>query len=282
MSGGDRHIEKKFSVAPGGTLKLDSDVGEVEIEGTSENSVDVVVDISGDASRAEKFHVDMTSSGNDVIVTGKLDESGFFHWDSGNLDVRYRVTVPRKYSIRGSTAGGDVRMKNVEGEIRFGTSGGDVVVNGITGTTDVSTSGGTVEASDVKGSMKLETSGGEVKAERIQGDIEAGTSGGDVTLLDIDGGMRAETSGGNVEVSLRGDNRGIDLHTSGGNIIIHLPTGTKADLDASSSGGRVTCELPLTVSGEMDENEIRGRVNGGGKTIRAETSGGNIRVLERK
>ncbi len=281
-SSGDRHIEKSFPVAPGGTLKLDSDVGDVEIEGSDGNTVNVVVDIAGDESRAEKFHVDMTSSGNDVTVTGKVDESGFFRWDSGNLDVHYRVTVPKKYTITGSTAGGDVRVKNVEGEVRYGTSGGDMNISSISGRADVSTSGGTVEATDVTGPVKFETSGGEVKAERVQGDIEAGTSGGDVTLLDVDGALRAETSGGNVEVSLRGDNRGIDLHTSGGNIIIHLPSGTKADLDASSSGGRVTCDLPVTVSGEMDENEVRGQLNGGGKPIRAETSGGNIRVLERK
>ena len=51
-----------------------------------------------------------------------------------------------------------------------------------------------------------------------------------------------------------------------------------ADLDLSTSGGDVTCDLPVTVVGRISEDNIRGTLNGGGPSIYAHTSGGDVRV----
>ena len=52
-----------------------------------------------------------------------------------------------------------------------------------------------------------------------------------------------------------------------------------ANIDASTSGGEVTCDLPITVTGKISESRIRGTVNGGGATVHAYTSGGDIRIV---
>ena len=51
-----------------------------------------------------------------------------------------------------------------------------------------------------------------------------------------------------------------------------------ADLDLSTSGGDVTCDLPVTVVGRISEDNIRGTLNGGGPSIYAHTSGGDVHV----
>ena len=94
----------------------------------------------------------------------------------------------------------------------------------------------------------------------------------------IQGSVHAETSGGGITLKLTGENKGIDVHSSGGDINIFVNDSIAANLEASTSGGKVRCELPITVKGDMSDEELRGKINGGGNIIRAETSGGDVRV----
>ena len=95
---------------------------------------------------------------------------------------------------------------------------------------------------------------------------------------DVEGSVKAETSGGNVSVSVRGSNKGVHAETSGGNVTIAIAKTVGATIDASTSGGEVECDLPVTVTGKIRSTSIRGTVNGGGNTIYAHTSGGNVRI----
>jgi lia operon protein LiaG len=108
--------------------------------------------------------------------------------------------------------------------------------------------------------------------------VKATTSGGDVVLLRINGRIFGETSGGNIEARLVGQNRGVHLETSGGNVSVYLQKDVSANLRASTSGGSVKCDLPVMVSGKISEDEVHGKINGGGELIELSTSGGNIHI----
>jgi hypothetical protein len=281
--GSDRHIEKKYSVGEHASINLDTDVGEVVIEQGSTDEVEITVDISGTSRRVEQFDVQITNNGNEVSISGKIDDGSIFKWNMGDLNVKYHILTPKKSDVRGSTAGGDVNISGLIGEVKFNTSGGNIAVETLEGDIDVGTSGGNVYAKDIKGKLKLQTSGGTVECERVEGDLDAGTSGGNVKVSDTKGGaVRTETSGGDITITLTGQNKGIDAHTSGGDILIYVQDNIAATLDASTSGGRVKCEFPITVEGDIDESALHGDINGGGSVIRAETSGGDIKILKVK
>ena len=114
-----------------------------------------------------------------------------------------------------STAGGDIKINNVGGEIKASTSGGDIMVG------------------KVKGAAKLNTSGGDIKLSGANGIISANTSGGDIRLENLYGSVNANTSGGEVYVELNPD--GSDeskLNSSGGNIKLLVPENAKATIEA--------------------------------------------------
>jgi hypothetical protein len=278
----NRHFEKDFTVASGGTLHLDSDNGDVDIESWDKNEVKVMVDISGSDERVDKFDVRFSSSGNDVEIVGRSNVDNFFKWNVGNFQVKYHVIVPKKYNLDATTAGGDMSATGISGDITYHTSGGDIAANSIEGKTELTTSGGDVKVNDVTGDLKVNTSGGDIVTDHIKGKVDAETSGGSVNVSSTDGSVHAESSGGDITVNHRGENKGIDVETSGGTVEVYLDDSVKATVDASTSGGRVRCELPVTVHGDVEDDELHGTINGGGATIRLRSSGGDVKIMSGK
>jgi len=276
--GGEKRFEKKFSVSPGGTLHVATDVGSIKITGTGSNEVSVVAQLRGRDRDVEGFEItaEETKGGVEVLGKGKFKRGWF--WNSSELTVDYTIQVPREYSLDVQTSGGDVEVSSLKGEIRGGTSGGNIVLGAIEGKVMMETSGGDIRVEKTTGDLKMQTSGGNITIGNVEGAVDVGTSGGDIRLGEVRGRVRAETSGGNVRVKVTGANDGIYAETSGGNIEVMIGKNVGADLDAATSGGEVECELPVTVKGKISESRIRGTVNGGGKMIYAHTSGGNVSI----
>jgi hypothetical protein len=273
----ERKFEKKFSVKPAGTLTLSTDIGSVTVIGTSSNEVAVVADMEGRARDLEDFEISAQETPNGIEVKGKGRKGGWF-WSWDDIDVHFTVHVPREYSLLLNTSGGNIFVSNVKGKTNGETSGGDIRVEGSEGEVDLGTSGGNIIVESVVGNVNMETSGGDIRITDVTGLVAVSTSGGSIKLSGVDGKVRAETSGGDIVVKLKGGNKGVFAETSGGNIDIMVGKAVAANIDASTSGGEVVCDLPITMSGKIDESRIRGTVNGGGETIHAHTSGGDVRI----
>jgi len=105
------------------------------------------------------------------------------------------------------------------------------------------------------------------------------TSGGDITLENATGRVDAHTSGGDVDVTLaRGNAKGGEIETSGGDIKIRVDPGVNLELDASAPSGEVTSNLPLKVTGEISPSRLRATLGSGGETLRIHTNGGSVRI----
>ncbi|MFA6468704.1 MAG: DUF4097 family beta strand repeat-containing protein [Bacteroidota bacterium] len=274
----NRKYEKQFAVQQGGEVIVEADAGTVRIDSWDKNEVSIVVEIDGTDSRANKYTVEFRQEGNTVYVTGKVRDNSFFKWHVGNLEALYTIYTPKKFNTTVKTSGGNIESKNLIGRADYNTSGGNIAAEKLEGQTVVTTSGGNVDVLDVVGNVDAETSGGNVVCENIVGNVKGYTSGGDVEFIGVDGKVKGGTSGGNVTVKVIGENKGIDVETSGGDIDIYVKEGIGADIDAETSGGSVDCDLPVTVRGKVRDSELHGKLNGGGNPIMANTSGGSIRI----
>jgi hypothetical protein len=277
-----RKYERQFSVQEGGEIIVEADAGTVKIESWDKNEVSVVVEIEGSDSRAEKYKVEFSQEGNTITVTGKVRDKSFFKWHVGNLEAYYTIFTPKKFNTTVNTSGGNIDAKNLTGKADYNTSGGNLNVQKMDGEIILATSGGNVDAADINGPVDAETSGGNVVMENIVGNVKGFTSGGDVEFIGVDGRVKGGTSGGNVSVKVSGENKGIDVETSGGDVEIYMKDGVGADVDAETSGGSVDCDFPVTVRGKVRESELHGKINGGGNPIRASTTGGSIRISSLK
>lgn len=253
----EKNLDRTFTVSPGGSLNVDADSASVHVTASESNQVTVHMSARGSDKDLADTKFDAVQNGNGVTVTLRRDRGSWFSGRSWRSEERIDVTVPKRFVV----------------EVR--TGGGSVELEGLTGTARLNTSGGDISARNVTGKVDLRTSGGGILADTIRGDVDADTSGGDVRLLRIDGKMKANTSGGSVKCSLVGANREISATTSGGDIELILPKSAAGNVEATTSGGDVKSTLPVTAA-LIKDGRLEGTLNGGGPSIYAHTSGGNI------
>ena len=275
MWGDTKNIDRVFPVHAGNKLVINVDAGDVNITGRDGEELSVTVKMKGSGERLANYKIDMDQVNDVVTIEGRDKNHHWNFFDGGWFDVKFEIKLPRSFNIELTTSGGDVAVHNVEGTIDGNTSGGDIKVGDVGGTVRLTTSGGDVEIRKATGDLTFTTSGGDIKAENAQGTLHLETSGGDIKLYDIDADLNASTSGGNISAELQ-DNKGIELETSGGDISVTVPNSITADVDAETIGGDVDCELEF--SGKLKNGEMHGTINGGGKSIRARTSGGDIKI----
>ena len=293
----DSPVRRTFNVAPGGTLYLDTDVGNVNVVPGASGVTVSVKRRARNQSELDRVHLTMEQQGNDVHVRNAVEStSKWFSWGN-DLDMAFDVTVPAHYNVELKTSGGDVsvgdlhgfvkahtsgggmRLAHIDGPVDAHTSGGDVRLDGASGNAILYTSGGSVVAGDVGGNLQIKSSGGSLEARRVGGTLFARTSGGGITIGEARGAIDAETSGGSIRASLsaqpHGDSR---MSTSGGSIVVSLAPSISVDLDAHTSGGGVSSDLPITVLGKVSEDSLEGKLNGGGPKLVLHSSGGGIHV----
>lgn len=242
MAGGlqAKTINKEFTVATGGLLKIATDVGAIDIETHAKETVLVEVEITG--KNEDDMDVSFKNNGDDVTIKGDFDRSSL-SFGNNHIRVTYKVTLPQTYNV------------------------------------DLNTSGGSIEIEDLEGEVDAYTSGGSISLEDIQGNVDIKTSGGSLDLDNIIGKIDAHTSGGSIELKLpKNPTKDSKVKTSGGSITAHLAKNVAVNLSAKTSGGRVSSEF--TVDGKITKRSIKGTINGGGPELVLKTSGGSVRIKE--
>ncbi|MGE5431748.1 MAG: DUF4097 family beta strand repeat-containing protein [Syntrophomonadaceae bacterium] len=267
--------EKTLPTSAGKKLELNTSSGDVYI--STWDRPEVYVKISGNKRAYDKMHFNIEDTGEGVKVLGKSRSWFFFGWNV--MYVKYEIKVPASYNAAIKTSGGDIKIYDLNGSIRFETSGGDISLINTKGYTDLSTSGGDIKLENTSGDMKMSTSGGDIQVHNFNGNLKASTSGGDMNLDGKGGRVEASTTGGDITLNYSDTNYGIDLETSGGDITVKLPGNFSANADLSTSGGEIECKLPITQTGKLSSSKLIGELNGGGKTLHCHTSGGDIKVL---
>jgi DUF4097 and DUF4098 domain-containing protein YvlB len=274
----EKRFEKRFTVSSRGTLVVSTDEGSVRVTGGAGNEVVIEALMRGKQRDLDEFDISASETSQGIEVKGKRPRKSWKFWSRGDLDVEFVVKVPHEFILQLETAGGAIAIERIKGRITGETSGGDLSLKDTDGDTKLETSGGNVHVHKSYGSLNLETSGGDIVMSEVTGDVKVETSGGNIRMTDVEGKISAETSGGNVVVRVRSSNKGIFAETSGGDIDVALPKSVSATIDAETNGGSVSCDLPVTTSGRITESRLCGTVNGGGPTIHAHTSGGDVRI----
>ncbi len=300
-------IEKSFQVRPGGSLKLETVYGSVEVNTSNTSTLEIEVfreAKSFSSSRAERilddFEVNFQQEGNTVLVTGKYKGRGLglFRNNIGKyVRIKFVVSAPREFNVDLATRGGKITVDNLEGEVRSHTSGGSLSFSRIqgpvwgktsggsikllscTGTADVKTSGGSITIGEVSGDVIAHTSGGSIRVERAKGNVDVHTSGGGITVEEVAGSIQARTSGGSVKAYIaKQPGSDCSLKTSGGSVTVYLADHIAVDVNASASGGRVYTDFPVTIQGEIHKSSLKAKINGGGPELYLHTSGGSIHI----
>jgi len=281
-------IEKSFTVKPGGTLKVDTKRGSIEVEGHKGSTVEVKVirevrtsDKEEARKILEKFPVEFKQRGGDIYITATYEETNIvkklLNGINKKLRVKFVISVPDVYNVDLRTSGGSIQVRGLEGRVNSRTSGGSLTFDGITGDIEGRTSGGSIKIGNVEGRADIHTSGGSITIEKAYGEVDAHTSGGSITVHEVMGAIQADTSGGSIKAHIsRQPKSSCRLTTSGGSVTVYMADDIRVDVDARTSGGNVHTEFPVTVQGEIKRSRLEATINGGGPELYLRTSGGSI------
>ena len=266
--------EKNFTITPGKRLIVKTSSGDISI--STWDKPEVYIKILGNERAARK--VDFTFNATDEFIEMIAEGDNNFSFFGNNIQLRYEITVPQNFNSKIKTSGGDIHLKDLTGIQSVNTSGGDVRAYSIVGDLDIHTSGGDIYIKNCKSKNVLKTSGGNIDVRDFSEDLTCSTSGGDITLFGKDSKIDAHTSGGNIRVNYSGENKGMDLSSSGGDITIKVPDNFNASVNLKSSGGDIDNNIKSTNVTEVSDHKLIADLNNGGNLIRAITSGGNIRI----
>lgn len=286
----ESRLEKTLKLPPGGSFRLETDLGSVTVTGKPSADVKLTVTSRRELDDLLAFRFEEGSGSVTVSARRKHRMSGWFS-DSGK--VHWEIEVPAETALaidtsggrivvggtrskaKLDTSGGGIEVRDLVGDLEADTSGGPIHLKDIQGTMHVHTSGGGIEGTNLDGALTADTSGGSIELDRVSGDVRASSSGGGISIREAGGLVDAETSGGGIEASfVKGNTRGGSLETSGGGIEVSLDPDTGLEIDAQ--GNSVTTELPVRVVGEISRRSLRGTLGKGGALLRLRTSGGSV------
>lgn len=269
--------DKTFPISAGNDFKLETSLGDVIISSWDKN--EVRVKILGNSKAKEKVEFNFTDSDQMIEVEAKYDWSLFTMFRG--VKLRFEIQVPRKFNIDATTSGGDIKLQNIKGKILTRTSGGDISLNDLDGNINVSTSGGDITFNSTYGDINMSTSGGDITGNKFTGHLEVSTSGGDISLLGSESKINGSTSGGDISLDYSGQNLGIELTTSGGDITAKLPKEINASAVMSTLGGDIKSEFTGNNAIKISSSKFEADINQGGKSLILKTSGGDI-VVKKK
>ncbi len=262
-------VKRVYDAAPGGTLEVDADVGNIEIRSGKDNKVRVVVErvvtvSTRDEAKSvlETHKLDIDRKGNTIWVHSRI-ESDRFAWrrTRNKLRVRVIVEVPDEYNLEIASGAGNIDVHDIEGLATIRTGAGNVVASNTEGRLDIVSGSGNITVDDAI-NVRIRNGSGNLNLSELSGSLEAETGAGNITAW--------------IVGSLDGRSR---LSTSAGNVTVHISDDVGASVHAVARVGNCSTDFPLQVTGGWMKKSFDGAVNGGGPELSLSSNVGNVTLV---
>ncbi|HVS54184.1 MAG TPA: hypothetical protein VHD62_17645 [Opitutaceae bacterium] len=287
----ERDESATFAVQPGCTLQLDSYRGAVFVTESDapEVRVSVHMEIGADtATEAERLRaalqLQMKAANNVVSIFARNPRESRIRWiwhEDQQIDLVYRVAVPRRCNVDVKVLNGGVTIGNLAGDMKARVENGTIFFRQIDGSVNAQVDNGDVVVSRCSGAFTARVLRGAIRAGTIGGPVDVRNRSGDIELMMAQNSVRALAEAGDVAIGFprmfEGENTRVA--TSGGNILAKIDPAANCRIEASSIWGRVECKLPVAIEpGENGRRKLTANLNAGGPLVTLHASGGNVRI----
>jgi hypothetical protein len=129
--------------------------------------------------------------------------------------------------------------------------------------------------------LDLETHNGGITISDVRGRIRFDALNGGVHLSGTAGDVVGHTTNGGLHVELDGDGwdgLGLDVETTNGGVTVSIPRNYSAQLETRTVNGGINVDFPVTVQGRIGRS-LDVRLGEGGRTVRAVTTNGGVRIV---
>ena len=247
----------KCPVSDGATIVVRAPIGNLEIDTTGRDIVDIQVNSS-------LIQVQETC-GKDIEITSNTPDT-----KQMPATIDWRIVVPKAVHLDLVTLAGSINVGDSDGNVVLRTTGGSVTAGQIKGNAAIITQGGSIKAGNIGGNAELRSLGGSLEVGDVAGNAEFQTVG-PIRAGGINGRVIADTAGGTIVIrEARGE---VKATTKGGDISI----GDAAKINATTGGGNITSRrVRGPFQGHTESGDIR--LDSAAAWVEASTGFGNIVV----
>lgn len=286
----EREFARTFPVEPGCTLKLDTYRGSVTVVESDQPEVKVSLqmqvgtDNEEDAARVyAALELEATAVNNTITLRARnpRETRVRFVWnDKHQIDLAWRISVPRRCNVDAVTLNGGITIGNLSGRIAARTERGTIFLKRIDGSAEATTETGDVVISRCSGPVNVRVLRGTVRVGTLGGLADLKNSTGDIEVLAARAGITASAEAGDVYVGFPRDTAGAaNITTSGGSIYAKIDPAANCTINASSVWGHVESLLPMTIeSGANGKRKLTGRLGQGGPVLTFHANGGQVKI----
>lgn len=250
-------------------LKLENDNGRIHV--TPHDGKDIIVEPTLFVPKKRKGLADRLTEGDDVtydkseqLISLAFHTSGNKRFIFGNRDWQFLqldIKVPATFSVEVNSDNGEVKVREMDGNIH------------------VETDNGKVEVADLGGEAELKTDNGVIKAVQVKGSIKARSANGLIHIDDAGQNVHAQTDNGKIFIrtsQLAGD---WEARTALGEIEVAFPETSNAFVEAKTDLGTISSDYPLS----QDNDEVvggtsSGKIGDGKHRVRLKTDAGRIKI----
>lgn len=276
-------INESFDVGEAGQLKLAAELGNIDIQTSQSNAIDVVVRRSAQL-KVDKHAVDILKDfdisfehqDHNLQINAKFKGSKRY-WEkiASRFDIHFEIRVPQRYDVNMQTENGDISVANVEGKVNANSIGGELQFENITGPVIGYTSKGNVKLMGCKGNVYLRTTQGNIEVNEhigaidtmaskghllhtnVLGNISGQTSNGNIKLSHCKGGAEVKTTDGSIELETDGT---VAVKTSNGSIDAKIYGPLQGDSVLEATGGSISVSLIPEIDVKIDAKSSDGKI----------------------
>lgn len=283
-------IERTFPVGPGCEVRIDSYRGAIHVEQGDAPEVRIVVEIniSGKTETAEQrmrsgLNIDIEGDARSVSVIGRnpREQAVRFVWEEDNeIDLAYRVTVPRGSKLTLRAINGSMVVGNVAADISARVENGTLFFRQIEGSVKASVDIGDIVISRCTGELHARVLRGLIRAGTLFGKADLKNGSGDIEIMSAHNEIIAHAEAGDLWAGFPNKIGGpAKLSAFGGNVRVQIDPTASCAIAASASWGRVRTKIPMTFThGKSGDRDIGATMNNGGPTLTFRASGGHVTI----
>jgi DUF4097 and DUF4098 domain-containing protein YvlB len=275
----DEHeLEQTLEVEPDVRVDIDIVSGRIALRGIDEHQLRV------------RANGEVRVDGSRSRVSLRSPHAGWFPW-ARPIDVEIEIELPRQSHISARTINGEIRARDVAGELDLHAANGAIDVKGAPREAYLETMNAGIKFEGERSRVVAKTLNGEIELEGVSGEVEANTVSGSIRVEGADL-ERAElrTMAGAIELdsSLA---KGARVYTKSfsGPVTLRLPEATSARFDVQSFSGPIQSDFTSQLAGDEPghgwSNRGPGRplsfvVGGGDARITIESFSGGVKIEE--
>jgi DUF4097 and DUF4098 domain-containing protein YvlB len=291
-------FDRTFSTTGKTRLEISNPAGDVEITGSSDGKVHIHGDVraTGMGFDKPKERLNETLANPGLEQRGDTIRIGKHMSNMRNLNIHYKIEVPRDTEISSTVVSGSQTIRDVRGPVNAQGASGSIKVQNVERDVQMTTASGSVEAADIGDDVHASSAAGGITVSNVKGDIRANSLNGSTQIIKPGGRVDVDSANGPIDVqgasldvkahavsgsvTVQGDpgEHGYwDLKTVSGPVKVSVPASANFRFSAEAISGEIRTDIPIVIE-EQGKHSLRAHVGNGGGRVEVHTVSGEIRV----